>query len=109
MPESLWLAEVADVIADDRPSATLVVNGGEITCDDVARSVARRRPVLVLAGTGRTIDAIAAAVAGHGDEPARGTDRRVTVDPHPGGDCRHTHGRYRYCPHTRRLKLCDQD
>jgi hypothetical protein len=67
--ESPWLAKVADVIADDHPSATLVVNGGEITYDDIARSLARRRPVLVLAGTGRTADAIAAAVAGHSDEP----------------------------------------
>jgi hypothetical protein len=67
--ESPWLAEVADVIADDQPTVTLVVNGGEITYDDVARSLARRRPVLVLAGTGRTADAIAAAVAGHGDDP----------------------------------------
>jgi hypothetical protein len=46
-----------------------VANGGEITCDHVAQSLARRRPVLVLAGTGRTTDASAAAVAGHGDEP----------------------------------------
>jgi len=67
--ESPWLAEVADVIADDQPSVTLVVNGGEITYDDVARSLTRGRPVLVLAGTGRTADAIAAAVASHSDEP----------------------------------------
>lgn len=67
--ESPWLADVADAIADDHPSTTLVVNGGEITYDDIARSIARRRPVLVLAGTGRTADAVAAAAAGHGDDP----------------------------------------
>jgi SLOG in TRPM, prokaryote len=67
--ESPWLAEVACVIADGHPSATLVVNGGETTYNDVAQSLARRRPVLVVAGTGRTADAIAAAVTGHGNDP----------------------------------------
>jgi hypothetical protein len=59
--ESPWLADVADEIASGAPSVTLVVNGGEITFDDVAASLARGRPVLVLAGTGRTADAIARA------------------------------------------------
>jgi hypothetical protein len=67
--ESPWLAQVADVIAGGRPSATLVINGGEITYDDIAQSLVRRRPVLVLAGTGRTADAIAAAAAGQHAEP----------------------------------------
>lgn len=67
--ESPWLAQVADTIAGDHPSVTLVVNGGEITYGDVSRSLARGRPVLVLAGTGRTADAIAAAAAGQTDEP----------------------------------------
>jgi len=59
--ESPWLANVADVVAGTGPSATLVVNGGEITYHDIARSLERRRPVIVLAGTGRTADAIATA------------------------------------------------
>lgn len=67
--ESPWLANVADVIADGCPSVTLVVNGGEITYDDVAGSLARRRPVVVLDGTGRTADAIAAACEGQGGHP----------------------------------------
>lgn len=67
--ESPWLAQVADTIAGDHPSATLVVNGGAITYDDVFRSLERGRPVLVLAGTGRTADAIAAAATGQTDEP----------------------------------------
>jgi len=56
-----WLSDVATVIAQDAPSVTILVNGGDIAYDDVAASHARGRPVLVLAGTGRTADAIAAA------------------------------------------------
>jgi hypothetical protein len=58
--ESPWLGRVADVLADARPSVTLLVNGGEIAYDDVIGSLDRGRPVVVLAGTGRTADAIAA-------------------------------------------------
>jgi hypothetical protein len=63
--ESPWLAHVATVIASGHPSATLVVNGGEITYDDVAYGMAAGRPVIVVAGTGRTADAIASAAAGY--------------------------------------------
>jgi len=59
--ESPWLAHVADAITGDRPSLTVVVNGGEITYTDVEQSIERGRPVVVLAGTGRTADAIAGA------------------------------------------------
>ena len=67
--ESPWLAAVASAIAGEEPSATLVVNGGEITYADVEQSLAGGRPVLVLAGTGRTADAVAAAVAGEIADP----------------------------------------
>jgi hypothetical protein len=67
--ESPWLAAVASAIAGEEGSATLVVNGGEITYADVDRSLACRRPVLVLAGTGRTADAVAAAAAGEAADP----------------------------------------
>ena len=49
----------------------LVVNGGEITYDDIDHSIAAHRPAVVLAGTGRTADAVAGAAAG------RGTDARA--------------------------------
>lgn len=62
--ESPWLAAAADAIAGDRPSLTVVVNGGAITYADVAASLQRGRPVVVLAGTGRTADTIADARAG---------------------------------------------
>jgi hypothetical protein len=67
--ESPWLADVADAVAGTGPSATLVINGGEITYDDVAHSLERRRPVVALAGTGRTADAIAAARDGNSRDP----------------------------------------
>lgn len=67
--ESGWLARVATSIADGQPSVTLVVNGGEITYEDIGHSLRSGRPVIVVAGTGRTADAIAAARDGRGDDP----------------------------------------
>lgn len=62
--ESPWLADVATRVADGKPSLTLVIDGGEITYEDVENSLARGRPVLVLAGSGRTADAIAGRLPG---------------------------------------------
>jgi hypothetical protein len=42
----------------------LVVNGGAITLDEVERNLAQRRPIVVLAGSGRAADAIVAHVRG---------------------------------------------
>ena len=71
--ESVWLRAVADVVADDRPAVTVVVNGGEITYADTTGSLDRGHPVVVLAGTGRTADAIADARSG------RAADARATA------------------------------
>jgi hypothetical protein len=67
--EVTWISSVATAIARGSPSVTVVVNGGEISYDDVAESLTRGRPVVVLAGTGRTADAIAAARAGRSADP----------------------------------------
>jgi hypothetical protein len=67
--EAPWIGDVAGVVAGARPSATLLINGGQIAYDDARRSLERGRPVVVLAGTGRTADAIAAARAGHAGDP----------------------------------------
>jgi SLOG in TRPM, prokaryote len=68
--ESPWLSGAAAVIAGGHPSLVLVVNGGAITYDDIAHSVRAGRPALVLDGTGRTADAIAAAARGQdGGDP----------------------------------------
>jgi hypothetical protein len=66
--EAPWIADVATAVAGDRTSVTLLVNGGQVAYTDVTRSLDRGRPVVVLAGSGRTADAIARARAGHGGE-----------------------------------------
>jgi hypothetical protein len=66
--ESPWLAEVASQLAGDAPSVTVVINGGEVTFEDAARSVAAGRPVVVVAGSGRTADIMAAALQEHSQD-----------------------------------------
>jgi SLOG in TRPM, prokaryote/Protein of unknown function (DUF4231) len=60
--ESPWLATIASQLAGDAPSVTVVINGGEVTFDDAARSVEAGRPVLVVAGSGRAADTMATAL-----------------------------------------------
>ena len=48
----------------DRPSVTLMVNGGSITLNDAQVSLAAGRPLIVVAGSGRSADEIARARAG---------------------------------------------
>jgi hypothetical protein len=62
--ESPWLARVATEIAAGAPSVTVLINGGEIAVQDAVNSVAAGRPVLVIKGTGRAADRIAAALDG---------------------------------------------
>ncbi len=69
--ESPWLARAARFIANGAPSVTLAINGGEITWLDVSHSVGEQRSTVVLAGSGRTADKLAAALRG---EP---TDERA--------------------------------
>ncbi len=76
--ESPWLSDVATAIADGQPSLTLVVNGGQIIYDDIEHSLRAGRRVLVLAGTGRTADTIAAAVHGQARDPRAA---RVAASP----------------------------
>jgi hypothetical protein len=61
--EAPWIAEVANVLTVDR-SVTLLVNGGKISWQDVSYSVRAKRPVVVLAGSGRTADELAVAIGG---------------------------------------------
>jgi hypothetical protein len=69
--EAPWLAQVAGAIAGRLPTVTVLVNGGEVAWRDVAESLTAGRRVLVVAGSGRTADALAAVVGGQpGDERA---------------------------------------
>jgi hypothetical protein len=69
--EAPWISDVAEVVADGSPSVTLLINGGGIAFDDAARSLEAGRPLVVVAGSGRTADAIAdARTTGEGDRRA---------------------------------------
>lgn len=74
--EGPWLARLGAAVGGGSRSATVLVNGGEIALRDAERSVASGTPVIVLAGSGRTADALAAAAAGHprDDASARAAD-----------------------------------
>ena len=76
--ESPWLSAVTGALSSGARSATLLVNGGDIAYDDVRHSLAAGRPVVVLAGTGRTADAIARAVS---DPAAEGPAREIAGSP----------------------------
>jgi TRPM family ion channel len=62
--EAPWIARVATELAGGSPSVTVLVNGGKIAYTDVACSLHAGRPVLTVAGSGRTADQLASAVRG---------------------------------------------
>ena len=62
--ESPWLGRTAAVLAGGAPSVTVLVNGGETSGEDVYQSVSAGRPVVVVGGSGRIADDLAAALAG---------------------------------------------
>jgi len=62
--ETPWLSAVAGEIACGQRSVTLMVNGGAIALNDAQESLAAGRPLIVLAGSGRSADEIAKARAG---------------------------------------------
>ena len=67
--EAQWISNVASVVSGSHPSVTVLINGGQVAYADAEGSLALGRPVVVLAGTGRTADAIAEARSGQGDDP----------------------------------------
>jgi len=56
--ESGWISKIATVIAGDKKSITVLVNGGNISRTDVGYSVMEDRPTFVMRGTGRMADQI---------------------------------------------------
>lgn len=84
--ESPWIANTATVVAGTASSVTVLINGGQIAYLDVERSVEAARRVIVLAGSGRTADALASALAGSGNDgraqalAASGLVRSVPMD-----------------------------
>lgn len=62
--EAPWIARVATELSSARSSLTVLINGGAIAWQDVDNSIREDRPVLVIGGSGRTADILAAAVGG---------------------------------------------
>jgi hypothetical protein len=67
--EASWIAWVASCLAGSAPSVTVLGNGGNIAYRDATLSLEAGRRVLVLAGSGRTADEIAAALRGEASDP----------------------------------------
>ncbi|OKH11312.1 hypothetical protein [[Limnothrix rosea] IAM M-220] len=62
--ESPWLARTATAIAGHCPSVTFVINGGNITWQDIQCSIDENRPVVTFAGSGRTADILTETLRG---------------------------------------------
>ncbi|MGH1396328.1 MAG: hypothetical protein ACRAVC_20195 [Trichormus sp.] len=62
--ESCWIAQLATVLANGAPSLTILINGGQITFQDALENLNAGRLVIVMAGSGRTADVLAAALRG---------------------------------------------
>jgi len=62
------LSDVATALSANAPSATLLINGGDISWRDAAHSLQANRPLIVLDGSGRAADAIAEAARCKGDD-----------------------------------------
>ena len=56
--ESAWISKIATVIAGNKKSITVLVNGGDISRTDVEYSLLENRPTFVMRGTGRMADEI---------------------------------------------------
>ncbi len=56
--ESVWISKIATVLAGDRKSITILVNGGRISRTDVEHSLQENRTTFVMRGTGRMADEI---------------------------------------------------
>ena len=56
--ESAWISKIATVVAGERKSITVLVNGGNISRSDVEYSLMAKRPTFVMRGTGRLADEI---------------------------------------------------
>lgn len=57
--EAPWISTIADVLAGAAPCITVLANGGAIARREVQYSLDAGRPVIALAGTGRTADDLA--------------------------------------------------
>lgn len=82
--ESAWIADLATALAPPQLALTLLINGGKIAATDFHLNLAAGRPMLVLAGSGRLADEVAAALAGD-DQDIPPTLREVIQHYHASG------------------------
>ncbi|MBA3431033.1 MAG: hypothetical protein H0U16_06080 [Actinobacteria bacterium] len=66
--ESPWIARVASVLAGEASSITVLIDGGEVSWEDVTNSVEAGRRVFVVAGSGRLADTLNDALLGHSED-----------------------------------------
>ena len=57
--ESLWIGDAAILLSKGHQSATILINGGEISRKDIEVSLENGRPVIALSNTGRLADELA--------------------------------------------------
>jgi hypothetical protein len=79
--EAPWLSRVAAALAPDGRSVTVLLNGGDVTWCDLELSLQAGRPVVVVAGTGRVADELAAALRGESSD-SRATAIAATGSAH---------------------------
>jgi hypothetical protein len=60
--ESPWLGKIAAKLSKTASSVTVLINGGEIAREDVKHSISQKRPVVVVAGSGRLADELASDI-----------------------------------------------
>lgn len=65
--ECSWIARFATALSRGEPSLTVLVNGGEVSFQDVQCSISERRKVYAIEGTGRIADDLAAVARGEKD------------------------------------------
>lgn len=62
--ESPWLANVASLLANGLQSVTVLIGGGEIAWEDMFQNLKVGRSAVVIAGSGRTANILAAVLRG---------------------------------------------
>lgn len=67
--ESEWIAAGASALSGSQPTIAVVINGGQITWEDVRLNIHYGRPVVIAEGSGRTADVIAETGTGRAFDP----------------------------------------
>ena len=84
--DGFWGAETTSMyrifarLVEDRPSATIVANGGDLALTEVEENVRARRPMVVIAGSGRAADALVSLIEGRSPADAEIADLRAKAD-----------------------------